>query len=628
MKSRKFPALNKPTIISILLWSILIFLSLYLNTRDFEEHSIRLATNQASDYWDKDSAFRAWATRHGGVYVRPNERTPPNPLLSHLPHRDVETTDGTKLTLMNPAYMMRQMAQEFETLYGVKGSITGQMLLDPEGIRNRADPWELESLKKFDRGATEVTEVADIKGAPYLRLMRPMVMKEGCVLCHGHLGFKVGDIRGGVSVSVPLAPFEAANASSKNQAIVSYVIIWILGILAIFYIDFIKRVQIRKERRSLEMLNRSQKMDALGKLTGGVAHDFNNILGIIIGYSELMERALIDQPKLLRYARNIHDSGTRGAKLTNKLLSFSRTRTVEPEVLSISTLVLEQHHMLEKMLTARIELILDVVDDLWPILVDKGDLENAILNMSINAMHAMEPGGQLTIRTSNIHLNAIDARRIHMESGDYALLSITDSGHGMDDTTVAKIFEPFFSTKGEEGTGLGLSQVYGFSGRNGGAIKVYSEVDHGTQFNLYFPRYSEPAISDPSESTFNASNLKGNETILVVDDEAALLNLTTEILSEAGYRTLAAESGKQALQILEKHAVALILTDVIMPGMDGFELASIIQERFPTTKIQMVSGFSDQRHKNASDDTLHQKLLHKPIQSDLLLKRVRQQLDE
>ena len=187
-------------IISVLVLSALVAISLIWNLDNLDRQDVRLATAEAEANWKKDQAFRQWATLHGGLYVRPNKRTPPNPYLGHLPNRDIKTTKGADLTLMNPAYMMRQMTEEFEDMYGVKGKITGQILLNP---RNKADAWELSALKAFDRGAKKVVEQTNIEGAPYLRLMRPMIMKKGCVKCHGHLGFKEGDIRGGVSVSIP-----------------------------------------------------------------------------------------------------------------------------------------------------------------------------------------------------------------------------------------------------------------------------------------------------------------------------------------------------------------------------------------------------------------------------------------
>ncbi|MBT4711376.1 MAG: DUF3365 domain-containing protein [Alphaproteobacteria bacterium] len=233
--------------------TVLVLTSYFWNGRNLDDQAEYLATEEARANWNKDQAFRGWATLHGGVYVPVDERTPPNEYLAHLPNRDVETTDGLKLTLMNPAYMMTQMTREFEAQYGIKGKITGQVLLNP---KNEADPWELAALKLFDQGVTEVLELSDIDGEHYIRLIRPMVMVEGCVLCHGHLGFEVGDIRGGVSVSVPMAAYIVAADSAKIALGFSHSGVWAIGLLAI---GFVSR---RGQKRDVERRVSEEKIKA------------------------------------------------------------------------------------------------------------------------------------------------------------------------------------------------------------------------------------------------------------------------------------------------------------------------------------------------------------------------------
>jgi PAS domain S-box-containing protein len=231
-------------LISVLVLSALVGLSLTWNLDNLDRQDVRLATAEAEANWKKDEAFRQWATRHGGMYVRPDKRTPPNPYLAHLPDRDIKTAEGSDLTLMNPAYMMHQMTEEFEGLYGVKGKITGQILLNP---RNKADAWELSALKAFDRGVKKVIEKTNIESAPYLRLMRPLIMEKGCVKCHGHLGFKEGDIRGGVSVSIPLNPYFAAARGTKITMIVSHGGIWFSGLCILAFVGLRSRKQENRE---------------------------------------------------------------------------------------------------------------------------------------------------------------------------------------------------------------------------------------------------------------------------------------------------------------------------------------------------------------------------------------------
>lgn len=378
-----------------------------------------------------------------------------------------------------------------------------------------------------------------------------------------------------------------------------------------------------------EMLSRSQKMDALGKLTGGIAHDYNNMLGIVLGYASLLSEHenVSGHPQLSKFADEITRAANRGAKLTSKLLSFSRKHSAQEERTNINTLLLDEQHMLEKTLTARIKLTFNLADDLWPVYIESSEMVDVILNMSINAMHAMEDStGTLIFKTSNVKINKADSLWLQKDVGDYILLNITDNGSGMSEAMKEKIFDPFFSTKGDKGTGLGLSQVYGFVERSGGAIYVYSELGIGTSFSLYFPRdHTTESTDDKShdEENTNHISLKGTESILVVDDEPALLSFLREILCGQGYNILSAENAEQALKILEMESVDLLISDVIMPGIDGYQLAKIVQHKYPNVKIQLASGFTDNLHLNTIDKQLHKNLLHKPFDSELLLKRVR-----
>lgn len=384
-------------------------------------------------------------------------------------------------------------------------------------------------------------------------------------------------------------------------------------------------LDITSRKYAEEQSRRSQKMDALGKLTGGIAHDYNNMLGIIIGYADMLESALSEQPKLAEYAHKIVHASERGSKLTRKLLNFSRQKVSTADSTDINSLLLNEQLILEKTLTARINLVLKLAEDLWRVWLDVSELEDAILNMSINAMHAIEGNGRLTIETSNQTINNLDAQLLGLSLGDYVLLSITDTGHGMDAKTKEKIFDPFFSTKGEKGTGLGLSQVYGLTERSKGAIKIYSEPGHGTRFVLYFPRHHESSCKKQSveESITIDTDYSSTETILVVDDEPDMLSLSYDILTPHGFNIILAENAHKALEILEHETVDLLLSDIIMPDMDGYQLAAIVNEKYPEIKIQLSSGFADDNHAGLVDDGLQQNLLPKPYSSMALLQRIK-----
>ncbi|MBL6932478.1 MAG: DUF3365 domain-containing protein [Rhodospirillales bacterium] len=939
----------------IIIWTVLIAISAFWNVRNLKDQTIFLATAEARANWDKDHSFRLWATRHGEMYVVKDERAPPDPFLKYLPNRDVTTTDGQLLTLMNPAYMMHQTSEEFEELNGTRGKITGEILLNPA---NEADPWELTTLKMLKSGTPEIIEISTIGKQPYVRLMRPMFMEQGCMKCHGHLGFKEGDLRGGASVSVPLSRYLAIENQSKNILLGTHGGIWSLGVLVIGFItwrgkkredvqriaeealretreryktlfetnevsiwhedlsdvcdalrnirqdgvtdlrqhltnnhhiawdlvglikvihvneatlklfgaktedellfhiektfgpnaidifieelcaiwdgkkvfrsetvfntldgknidaiisfripeteegyksvsitiiditerklaeatlqkseerfrtlyhqshmgvsledysavktlinqlaedgvtDFhahfkshkgdlneaIKRIRLvavndtqlalygtssveeylrfdssyvfqndsewlqffleeisafahgemmfsreirdtRKDNSTFQLncisrivkgreadwaevitthediserknfeehARRAQKMEAVGQLSGGIAHDFNNILGIVMGNLEIIEQLAGDNEKILGRIATARNGAKRGAELTRKLLGFSRKEADGSTVVSLNETIGQFDQLITRSLTVAINIGHHLEDDLWLVNVDPGDLQDAILNISLNARDAMPTGGTLVIETSNKILDDNYAER-HPGStaGEFVMLAITDSGDGMHPDVKEKALEPFFTTKEEgRGSGLGLSMVYGFIKRSGGHINIYSEPGEGTTIRLYFPR----AFKEKGKLPFRPEDIDppgGNETILVVDDEEALADIAVIFLEELGYRTLATNTPKQALKMLTDNAdIDLVFTDVIMPGgMDGYQLAIRAREINPSLKVLLTSGFTkrkefDQKPNNTSYARLSSTLVSKPYTQSELALAVRKALDE
>jgi len=381
----------------------------------------------------------------------------------------------------------------------------------------------------------------------------------------------------------------------------------------------------------LELLRRSQKMEALGKLTGGIAHDFNNMLNVIIGYADILKRNLDVDSSNIHFVEEIKNAGQRGVSLTRKLLSFSGQSGTEKSLVNINSILEDDLNMLKKTLTARITISVKLADELWLTSVDKGELEDVILNLSINAMHAMPTGGKVTYFTHNESLGGLEANKIGLPvAGDYVRLSIIDSGIGMSESVVQKIFDPFFTTKGEQGTGLGLSQVYGFMERCQGAVKVDSTVGSGTEFSLYFPRAIGKQKDNKDEVDVSTANVElgGHETVLLVDDEIALLKLAQNILSEAGYKVYCAEGADNALGILSRNKVDVLVSDIIMPGMSGVELAKKVEVLYPDIKIQLVSGFAGDHAEDDRNNFYIKRLINKPYTADTLLKCVRDLLDD
>ncbi|MCK5190329.1 MAG: response regulator, partial [Methylococcales bacterium] len=351
-----------------------------------------------------------------------------------------------------------------------------------------------------------------------------------------------------------------------------------------------------RRRLAEEHSKRSQKMDALGKLVGGIAHDYNNMLGVILGYAELLEMKHGDIAGADNYISEIIRAGERGRTLTRKMLAFSKSESSNPSACDINKTLVDLRDMLAKSLTASITLLYEINEKPWLLWLDTNELEDAILNICINAKDAMPEGGSLTIQTENLYLAKDEAKLLGLTANDYLKLSITDTGNGMDEETKNHMFDPFFTTKGDLGNGLGLSQVFGFVERSGGAVNVYTQLNKGTQFSLYFPRYSsENAVSKTFDKK-SAPLLAGDECILVVDDEPALRELANQILTHFGYRVLTASNGETALNILSTTAIDLVLSDVIMPNMDGYQLARLVSKQYPTVKIQLASGFSDKSH--------------------------------
>ncbi|OUR75341.1 hypothetical protein A9Q83_18115 [Alphaproteobacteria bacterium 46_93_T64] len=361
-----------------------------------------------------------------------------------------------------------------------------------------------------------------------------------------------------------------------------------------------------KEQRDLEtQLRHSQKMEAVGQLTGGIAHDFNNILNIIIGNLEILqEHSVLDEDGQMR-ATNALKATERAAKLTSKLLGFSRNEEHEKENISVNDAITGLLGLISKSLTASINIETKLEEDVWPVCVNEGELEDAILNLCLNARDATPDGGNLTIETANKTLDKYYIQRNPTGAiGDFVMISISDSGSGMSPEIQEKIFDPFFTTKAAgKGTGLGLSMVYGFVKRSQGHIKIYSETGKGTVIRLYFPRITETTTDTITTNTNDIAIPKGVETILVVDDEEELINVAVTYFETLGYKTLTASNGDQALNILNNsHDIDLMFSDIVMPGnLDGYQLALKAREKYPNLKIVLTSGFT-RRHEN----TLHE----------------------
>ncbi len=386
------------------------------------------------------------------------------------------------------------------------------------------------------------------------------------------------------------------------------------------------------ERRALEQqLRQSQKMEAVGRLAGGIAHDFNNLLMVISGYSEFLLDRLGPDPALRGPAQEIAGAAQRASSLTRQLLAFSRKQMMAPKILDLNEVITENLKMLTRVIGEDIDLVMVPAATLGAVRADAGQIDQVIMNLAVNARDAMPSGGKLTIETSNVSLDE-EYSRFHapLRPGDYVMLTISDTGMGMDSETQSHIFEPFFTTKGTKGTGLGLSTVYGIIKQSGGYIWVYSESGKGTTFKIYLPRVPERAESPAVVSTAESvATEPGTETILLVEDEANLRYLARQFLEKQGYRVIEAADGAVAMQIAVAHEgmIHLLLTDVIMPGMNGRELAQRVSEIRPNTKVLYMSGYTENviGHNGTLDAGV--RLLQKPFTLRELKSKVREVLD-
>jgi len=385
------------------------------------------------------------------------------------------------------------------------------------------------------------------------------------------------------------------------------------------------------ERKQLEeQFRQAQKMEAVGRLSGGVAHDFNNLLGLIIGYGEILQEKPPADDAMRACVDEIMKAGHRAASLTRQLLAFSRQQVLDPKVIDVNAVVHDMEKMLKRLIGEDVELKTQLDPDLARIKADESQIEQAILNLAVNARDAMPEGGKLILATSNFYMDEKFVRRypFPVQVGNYVLFAVSDSGVGMDAATQARIFEPFFTTKEKgKGTGLGLSMVYGIVKQSGGYIDVSSEPANGATFNIYLPKVDAPvAIMEKSELS---ASLHGSETILLVEDESSLRALAVHMLESCGYTVLEAGNGEEALKVSQHCGgeIHLLLTDVVMPGISGRVLADQLAKQRSRMSILYTSGYTGQTvgALGVLDEGSH--FLPKPFTKEALVRKVREALD-
>jgi PAS domain S-box-containing protein len=394
--------------------------------------------------------------------------------------------------------------------------------------------------------------------------------------------------------------------------------------------DITEKVKYEEEKAELEkQYQQVQKVESIGRLAGGVAHDLNNLLSPILGYSEILRGDFDAEDRRREAVDEIMSAGLRARDLVQQLLAFSRKQILEFKAVNLNSILTGLEKLLRRTIRENIEMVFELSFNAQMVLADVGQIEQVIMNLTVNAADAMPEGGRLMIETSRVYLD--QAYTMHHKSskpGEYALLAVSDTGFGMDRATREQIFEPFFSTKGEQGTGLGLSTVYGIVKQHGGNIWVYSEPEKGTTFKVYLPLAESPEV-DEAVRVESMPTQAGSETILVVEDNEQVLLLTTSILKRIGYEVLAAQDGLEAIDLLTNldSSVHLLLTDVVLPGMNGKEIFEKSEKIFNDLKVIYMSGYTDNviAHHGVLDKGVH--FIQKPFTVHGLAIKVREVLD-
>ena len=376
--------------------------------------------------------------------------------------------------------------------------------------------------------------------------------------------------------------------------------------------------------RTQEALHQAQKMEALGQLAGGLAHDFNNHLTAVMANIELLEERLESDTESQGFARAALDAAKHGAVLVKRVLAFSRRQILEPCVTDVNQLVQGTVELLRRILGEKITIETVLAPVQWQAFIDPRQLETALVNLAVNARDAMPSGGKLTIKTSNARLDEYAAASENLEAGAYVMLEVTDAGTGMSPDQVKRVFEPFFTTKKTgEGSGLGLSMVYGFAKQSGGHVAIYSEHDQGTTVKLYLQRAVAKMEAIEQRPEIGRKRQPRGETILVVEDDRRVRAGVVSILKNLGYKTLQADNGEAALAVLGKNPhVALLFCDIVMPGMDGIDVARVARARRPELKVLYTTGYGSVVRENLARQDTSAELIEKPFLKDRLANRI------
>jgi PAS domain S-box-containing protein len=738
------------TIIYMIAWTILLLFSTIWNLEKNKKSTIEKALIEARTISQHNLAYRRWNTFSGGVYARISEFNKENDYLPEGIEKTIKTTDGTELTLVNPFQMTKQVYALLKKQTPLP-TINRTVSDDPLSPDNETDEWESRGISLFEKGIQEVYEIMNIKGESYLRLLTPYITERGCMKCHGYQGYDIGDIRGGMSIAVPMRPYYLIQNSNGRIIIVTHLLIWFFGsgllvlfskgikkyqddltekerkfrIVTDFAYDFetwiskdkkieyispsceritgynreefernpdlltdiiyiedssiydnhhkqfndlvheeieyrivTKSGEIRwlshicspifqdgnflgrrassrdiTEKKKLEsQLFRSQKMESLGLFAGGIAHDFNNILTSITGFTELLDLDISYKTDNIReYIKQINNAANLGKNLTSNLLAFGKKQITKKQNVYIYDVVNNMKGIIKTLISEDIELVIEITENEKPVYADRHQLEQILINLVTNAGSSMPKGGRLIIKTDTFRTeNIFTGNCTTILPGNYMLLTVSDTGTGINDENMNKIFEPFFSTReSTKGTGLGLSIIYNIVSNHYGYIDVKTKTGEGSTFMIYIPEGDAiPVETVKSMPMRKAVPHDRGKFILIAEDDKPVRRFISNYLGRRGYYIITANDGDEAVTMFKgnKDLIDLVILDVVMPGKNGKVVYGEIKKLKPEIKVLFISGHTDDilSAKGIEQESLE--FMQKPLEPTTFLAKVEELL--